>query len=152
MKIKDFLSKDCIKLNLENTDKEGHIAELVDIFVQAGTLKESEAPSVVAKVMEREQMGSTGIGEGVSIPHIKIDGIDSIRGALGVSSKGVEFDALDGEPVYISFLLLTPESATNEHLKALSEISLFLKDEYYRDDLRNAENTKQVYKLIKRLG
>ena len=101
--------------------------------------------------MERENMGSTGIGEGVGIPHIKLNYVDTIVGALGVSKKGVDFDSLDGNPVYISFLLLTPEEARNEHLKALSEISLFLKDKYYRDELRAMKDDKQAYKLIKKI-
>lgn len=152
MKIRDFLSRDNIKVKLEKTDKEGHIAELIEIFVSSGSIKEADAASIVEQVIERERMGSTGIGEGVAIPHIKVEGISSIIGALGVSPEGVDFNALDGEPVYISFLLLTPKDARNEHLKALSEISLFLKDRYYREELRNSDSSKQVYRLIKRLG
>jgi len=151
MKIRDFLSKDAIKLDLEKKDKEGHIQEMVEILVKAGKVPSKSVSQLTECLMERERMGSTGIGEGVAIPHVKTDLVEQITGALGVSSSGVDFDSLDGEPVYISFLLLTPVESRNEHLKALSEISLFLKDKFYREELRHAKNIKQAYKLIKRV-
>ena len=151
MKIKEFLGKDCIMVDLEKTDKEGHIREIVSILEKAGKVSSDKVEKIIERLMERERMGSTGIGEGVAIPHIKIEDVSSIIGALGISRKGVDFDSLDGEPVYISFLLLTPVEARNEHLKALSEISIFLKDRYYRQELRNSENSKHAYKLIKRV-
>ncbi len=151
MKIKEFLSRECIKLELEETEKEGHIKEMVQILIDAGKIDAGQMDTVFEKLMDRERMGSTGIGEGMAIPHVRVEKIDEIVGALGVSKEGIDFDSLDGEPVYISFLLLTPVEAKNEHLKALSEISLFLKDSYYREELRSASNMKQAYKLIKRV-
>ncbi len=151
MKIKDFLSKDCIKLELEPIDKKEHIKEMVKILCDAEKINKNKIAEITEKLIEREEMGSTGIGKGVSIPHIKTEYVNSVIGALGVSSKGVNFDSLDGEPVYISFLLITPIDSTNENLKALSEISHFLKDKYYREELRAAKNIKVVYKLIKRV-
>lgn len=151
MRIRDLLNKDCIKLNVEKVKKEEHIHEMVQILVSAGKIDKGNADEVVEKLMEREKLGSTGIGQGIAIPHIKTKHVSSTTGALGVSEKGVDFDSLDGEPVFISFLLLTPENATNEHLLAISEISHFLKDKVYRDELRTVENVKQAYKVIKKV-
>ena len=151
MRIKDFLDKDCIKINLEETGKKEHIQELVKILVAAGKLNEKKVKEVTQKLYDRENLGSTGIGQGIAIPHIKTDHVSTTTGALGISGKGVNFDSLDGEPVYISFLLLTPTDATNEHLLAISEISHFLKDKFYRDELRASENMKQAYKIIKKV-
>lgn len=151
MKIKDFLSKDCIKLDLQSRDKQGHIKEMVEILVASEKVDSGKVSRITDKLLEREEMGSTGIGEGVAIPHVKTEHVNTITGALGISFDGIDFDSLDGEAVYISFLLLTPMEARNEHLKALSEISLFLKDKFYREELKNAKNQKLVYKLIKRI-
>ena len=151
MRIKDFLSKDCIKINLEETGKKEHIQELVKILVKAGKLDEKKVNEVTQKLYDRENLGSTGIGQGIAIPHIKTDHVSSTTGALGISAKGIDFDSLDGEPVFISFLLLTPTNATNEHLLAISEISHFLKDKFYRDELRASDDIKQAYKIIKKV-
>ncbi|MFH1414719.1 MAG: PTS sugar transporter subunit IIA [Elusimicrobiota bacterium] len=151
MRIKDFLSINCVKLDLEKVRKEEHITEMVKILIDTGKIKKTDTKKITEKLMDRERLGSTGIGAGVAIPHIKTNCISSTTGALGVSSKGIEYDSLDGEPVYISFLLLTPVDATNEHLIAISEISHFLKDRFYRDELRNVQNVKQAYKIINRV-
>ena len=151
MKIKDFLSKDCIKLNMEKVKKIEHIREMVEILVADEKISQKHVDEITKKLMEREKLGSTGIGQGIAIPHIKTPHVSATTGALGISAKGVDFDSLDGEPVYISFLLLTPENATNEHLLAISEISHFLKDKFYRNELKIATNVKQAYKIIKKV-
>lgn len=151
MRIKDFLSKDCIKLDLDEVEKKAHVREMVEILHANGSIAEDKVDEVTDALMERERLGSTGIGNGISIPHIKTDHVKTTTGALGISQKGINFDSLDGEPVYISFLLLTPKGATNEHLLAISEISHFLKDKFYRDELRKGENIKTVYNLIKKV-
>ena len=151
MRIKEFLDKDCIKTDLQETKKREHIREMTEILVDAGKLDKEKTNEVTEELMKREILGSTGIGEGVAIPHVRTSLVDSMIGALGVSSKGVEFNALDGRPVHISFLLLTPEGERHQHLKALSSISLFLRDQYYRDDLMAAKNRKEAYKVIKKI-
>jgi fructose-specific phosphotransferase system IIA component len=151
LRIKDFLSKDCIKLDLEEVEKKAHIREMVEILHANGSIAEDKVDEVTEKLMEREKLGSTGIGNGIAIPHIKTESITTTTGALGVSQKGVNFDSLDGEPVYITFLLLTPKGATNEHLLAISEISVFLRDKFYRQELRKGENIKTVYSLVKKV-
>lgn len=151
MRIKDFLDKECIKLGLESTDKKGHIKEMVQVLVGTGKISSKKVEKIITKLMERENLGSTGIGHGIAIPHVKTEYISETTGVLGISSKGVDFDSLDGEPVYISFLLLTPTGATNEHLLAISEISHFLKDKFYRNELKSVENVRQCYKIIKKV-
>ncbi len=151
MRIKDFLSKECIKLDLEGTKKKDHIREMVNVLVSEGKVPANKAGNITDKLMEREKLGSTGIGQGIAIPHIKTEHVEDTTGALGISQKGVDFNSLDGEPVYISFLLLTPTGATNEHLLAISEISHFLKDKFYRDELRSVKNEKQAFKIIKKV-
>jgi mannitol/fructose-specific phosphotransferase system IIA component (Ntr-type) len=151
LRIKDFLGKECIKLDLEQVEKKTHIKEMVEILHAAGKVPKNKIDEITDKLMEREKLGSTGIGQGIAIPHIKTDHVSATTGALGISKKGVDFDSLDGEPVYISFLLLTPVEATNEHLLAISEISHFLKDKFYRDELRASENEKEAYKIIKKV-
>ncbi len=151
MRIKDFLSKDCIGLNLKEVKKKEHLREMVEILVPIGKIMEDKVDEIIDKLMEREELGSTGIGQGIAIPHIKTEHVSTTTGALGVSEKGVDFDSLDGEPVFISFLLLTPQGATNEHLLAISEISHFLKDKFYRDELRKVESLKEAYKIIKKV-
>lgn len=151
MRINDFLSRDCIRIGLKNVEKKSHIKEMVEILSVSGKIQNSKISMLTDMLMEREKIGSTGIGSGVAIPHVKTEYVKNITGAIGISEKGVDFDSLDGEPVYISFLLLTPVESKNEHLKALAEISQFLKDKFYREELRRSENEKQVYKLIKRV-
>lgn len=151
MRIKDFIDKDSIKLNLEGIKKKDHIKEMVNILVDNGLVEKDNLELIIKKLMEREKLGSTGIGQGIAIPHIKTEYIYKTTGAIGISQKGIDFDSLDGEPVYISVLLLTPENAINEHLLAISEISHFLKDKFYRDELKNAVNEKQVYRSIKKV-
>jgi PTS system nitrogen regulatory IIA component len=129
MKIKDFVTKDSIKLNLKEKSKKEPLTEMVGLLVLSGSVKEADAQKIIEDLLKREEMGSTGIGGGIAIPHIKTGKVSKVAGAIGLSKKGVDFNALDGEPVNVSFLLLTPEGSANEHLKALAEISAFLKDD-----------------------
>lgn len=151
MRIKDFVSKESIELDLKKTDKKEHLDEMVGLLVSAGVVKENATDKIIQELMKREEMGSTGIGGGIAIPHIKTDKVNKVAGAIGISKKGIDFDALDGNPVYVSFLLLTPTGAPNEHLKALSEISSFLKDDITIKDLKALESSKKAYKFIKKV-
>jgi PTS system nitrogen regulatory IIA component len=99
--------------------------------------------------MEREKLGSTGIGQGVAIPHGKSDATQNLVGALGVSKRGVEFEALDGEPVHVIFLLVAPHESQGQHLKALSRISRLLKDKFFRQALKEAKSVQEIEKIIK---
>ncbi len=151
MRIKDFLGKNCIKTDLKESKKREHIKEMVSVLVDAGKLDPGKADEVIDELMKREILGSTGIGEGVAIPHVRTSAVTEMTGALGISAAGVEFNALDGRPVHISFLLLTPDEERHQHLKALSTISLFLRDQYYREDIMNAARPKDIYRIVKKV-
>ena len=99
--------------------------------------------------MEREELGSTGVGQGVAIPHGKTIAVSDLVSAFGLSKGGVDFDALDGAPVHLFFLLLAPEGAAGSHLKALARISSLLKDKYFRKALIDANSSADVLKIIR---
>lgn len=149
MKILDFLNEKAISASLESQDKKGVIEELTVLLVKAGELKPRMKDGVVKVLLNREALGSTGIGQGVAIPHGKCEYVKELVAAFGVSKKGIDFDSLDGEPAYIYFLLLAPIESSGPHLKALARISKLLKDKYFRDSLKNAENEKTLLKIIK---
>ena len=100
-------------------------------------------------LMEREKLGSTGVGESIAIPHGKIHGLDDLHISFGRSRKGVAFDALDGKPVHLFFLLMAPDHSSGQHLKALAKISRMLKDIDFRKKLMNAKSRDDLYDVIR---
>lgn len=145
MKISQILKKESIIANLESTDKKGVIEELADSVSRTTRASSSEIARVL---LEREQLGSTGIGGGIAIPHGKLNAIDSITLGFGLSRSGVEYDSLDNRPVHIFFLLLTPENSTGGHLKVLAQISKLLKMDQFKQDLKQAESEQQIIDII----
>lgn len=148
MKIMDFLSKKAIITDIKSTKKEEVIKELVDALIEAGDIEKRQRNKLIEALMARESLGSTAIGQGIAIPHAKIDGIEKLMAAFGLSKKGVNFDSLDGEPAYIFFLLVAPQDSAGPHLKALARISRLLKDKYFRDNLRGCCDDKSIIKII----
>lgn len=148
MKIMDFLSAEGIVIDLKAQDKKTAIAELVDQLVKEKKIKKASEAEVIETVLEREKLGSTGIGQGVAIPHGKTDAVSEQIGALGISQKGVEFNSLDGEPVHLIFFLVGPVEVAGQHLKALSRISRLFKDKFFRQALREAKSVEEVIKII----
>jgi len=146
MKIMDFLSPDAITVDLKATDKKSAIVELVEIL--KSTRKVKKADEIIEVVLEREKLGSTGIGQGVAIPHGKTDALQDQAGVLGISKKGIEFNSLDGEPVHIIFLLVGPVEIAGQHLKALSRISRLFKDKFLRQAIRDASSKDEIIKII----
>ena len=148
MKITEFLNQKAIKIGLTASTKEGILKELVEIL---GEVKDLGEPKPVVKaLLERESLGSTGIGQGIAIPHGKTDRVKELVAALGVSHKGVNFDALDGELVYIFFLLVAPKDTAGPHLKALAQISRILRDSYFCELIKRCKSPDEIYELIKR--
>lgn len=147
MKIMDFLNEKAVCANLRAQDKEGVIRELVDQLYKAGAIKDKE--ELTNALLSRESLGSTGIGQGIGIPHGKSSKVKELVAAFGLSRKGVNFVSLDGEPVYIFFLLVAPEDSAGPHLKALARISRLLKDKYFRDCLREAKDEKEIIRIIR---
>lgn len=148
MKILDFLDKKAIKLNMESVDKEDSLSELVDVLAEAQGIDDKK--SILKALIERESLGSTGIGQGIAIPHGKTDKVGELTAVLGISQKGVNFEALDGESVYIFFLLVAPKDTAGPHLKALAQISRLLRDTYFCELLRRCRTPDEVYELIQR--
>ena len=131
---------------IKATDKEGVIRELVDALAKAEDIKNRE--ELVKALLTRESLGSTGIGQGIGIPHAKTQSVKNLVSAFGLSHKGVCFDSLDGEPVHIFFLLIAPEESAGPHLKALARISRMLKDKYFRELLRKAKSESEILQII----
>ncbi|MFA5388358.1 MAG: PTS sugar transporter subunit IIA [Candidatus Omnitrophota bacterium] len=149
MHILDFLNEKAVSADLKSQDKNSAIKELTDLLVKSGQLKPKDRDSVVKVLLNREALGSTGIGQGVAIPHGKCEYVNELIGAFGVSKAGIKFDSLDGEPAYIFFLLLAPVESSGPHLKALARISKLLKDKYFRDSLKKSDSEKALIKTIK---
>ncbi|HTL48250.1 MAG TPA: PTS sugar transporter subunit IIA [Verrucomicrobiae bacterium] len=148
MKIMDFLNIKAIKLNMQSTEKEDALKELVDVLTETQPITDKK--SVVKSLIERENLGSTGIGQGIAIPHGKTDLVKELVAVLGVSHKGVNFEALDGEPVYIFFLLVAPKDTAGPHLKALAQISRLLRDSYFCELMKRCKTPDEIFELIQR--
>jgi nitrogen PTS system EIIA component len=146
MKILDFLDRDAIAADIKSTKKEDVIKEMVGLLSGNHLIKDKA--SLIKILMNRESLGSTGIGQGVGIPHAKSNCVKELVAALGISRTGVDFDSLDGEPTHIFMLLVAPENAAGPHLKALAKISRMFKDRFVRDSLISAKDEKSIYNII----
>jgi PTS system nitrogen regulatory IIA component len=147
LKILDFLSPNAIVAELTATTKKDVLEELVSLLSKDGKIKDVKL--TVDVLIEREKLGSTGIGQGIAIPHAKTDQAQTVVAAFGLSRRGVQFDSLDGDPVNIFFLLVAPPDAAAMHLKALARISRLLKDKFFRQSLRETKTSAEILKLIK---
>jgi PTS system nitrogen regulatory IIA component len=147
LRVLDFLDPAAIVVDLAATNKRGVLEELTGLLSKTGKIKDPKA--AIEILMERERLGSTGIGQGIAIPHAKTDQTTQIAAAFGLSRRGVNFEALDGEPVHIFFLLVAPPDAAGLHLKALARISRLLKDKFFRQSLRDVKDTAEVVRIIK---
>lgn len=146
MKISELLNPQAIVVDLKATGKDAALSELTDaLLAVAPALRRDE---VLQVLQERERLGSTGIGDGVAIPHGKLKGMPELMLAFGRSSSGVDFESMDGQPAHLFFLLLAPEESVGVHLKALARISKLLKDVDVRRQMLDATDAEQIYKLI----
>jgi len=141
-----MLKKELIIDALTSTTKKDTLRELSRIIFQDNPQYDSE--KVVNVLLEREKLGSTGIGDGIAIPHGKLAMLDELVVAFGRSPEGIDFNAMDGKPVHLFFLLLAPESSAGVHLKALAKISRMLKDADFRMKLLHAKSTAELYGTI----
>ncbi len=146
MLLSELLSADRIKVPLRGLTKNDLLRELVDLV--APTADQSAREAILAAVQEREQLLSTGIGSGVAIPHGKTPVVDQLLMAAGVASRPVDFDALDGQPVQLFFLLVGPENASGAHVKALSRISRLLRRDTFRQRLVDATSSEEFYAVL----
>jgi PTS system nitrogen regulatory IIA component len=146
MKIAEFLREELIVPDLASSDKEGVIGELCAALGR--TQPSLEIRRLTEALLEREKLGSTGIGEGVAIPHGKLPGVSGLLAAFGRSVKGVDFAAIDGKPTHLFFVLFAPENSAGIHLKALARISRLLKSPQFRRSILDAPDGPAIYKLI----
>lgn len=146
MKIVDLLNPAAIVANLRASDKKTALEELTDAIV--GVEKDLDRQEVISVLQERERLGSTGIGEGVAIPHGKLKTIDKLLISFGRSEAGVEFDSMDGKPAQLFFLLLAPEESVGVHLKTLARISKLLKSPVVRRRLLEAGDGADIFRVI----
>ena len=148
MRIMDFLNKKAVVADLKSKEKKDIIEELVNALIEGGSLKKAQKQAAIKALINREELGSTGIGQGIGVPHAKLPDLKELVGAFGLAREGVDFQALDGESVYIFFLILAPEESAGPHLKALARLSRLLKDKFFRDMLKNSKDAKEIVKII----
>mgnify|MGYP005840034817 CR=1 FL=1 len=146
MRITDLLKKDTIKLDLSASSKEEVIEELVDKLSEAGRLTDRDL--FKQEILNREAQSTTGIGEGIAIPHAKTKAVETPSIAFGRSVNGIDYEALDGQPSQLFFMIAASEGANNTHLETLSRLSTFLMDRKFRENLLNASTADEVMKVI----
>ena len=146
MLLTDLLKPDRIKIPLRSGTKDELLGELVEIVGRSGPVR--DLAEVLRAVREREEVLSTGIGNGVAIPHGKSAAMGELALAAGVKPEGIDFEALDGRPVSVFFLLVGPESAAGQHVKALSRISRLLRRDTFRDRLAAARSPEEFYEIL----
>ena len=148
MKFADFISRKALRANLAAVNKEGAIREMVQALLDAGNIESDELESIVKAIMKREELGSTGIGRGVAVPHTKHSSVDRLVGTVAVSKEGVDFASLDGEAVHLFFLLISPPDRPGDHLRALENISRQLRNDTFCRFLKQAKNTEDIQQLL----
>lgn len=146
MKILDVMPKEAILDDLKSQNKKGLLEELVAPLAASTGLNSDD---LVRVLMERERLGSTGIGGGIGIPHGKIKNLESLVLGFGLSRQGIDFESIDGQPTHIFFVLITPEDSTGLHLKLLARISRILKNDHFKERLLNAADRDEIFDIIK---
>lgn len=148
MKLLDFILPDALVPELKSTERDEVIAELVDAAVEAKGVPKTLRDTLVKEIIGREKHGSTGFGKGVAVPHVKHEKIKKMVAAVGVSQKGVDFNALDKEPVYSVVLLLSPIDQPDQHLQAMENIFSNLQKDNFRRFLRQSDSAEAIKDLL----
>ena len=149
MELADFLTKEQVVTDLKASDRWEAIEELIDLLVDSGQIKPDHREAIVSIVKKREASMSTGIGFGIGIPHASTDLIDNGTGAFGRSKDGVNFDALDNQPVNLVMLFLVPQGQFQKHLHTLAKIAKMLHKKEFRKSLEEAEDAAEMYQIIR---
>ncbi len=148
MRLSDIMGEDNVIPDLKAGDKKRAIEELAEALIKNKPSLDKD--SLVRILLERESLGSTAIGDGVAIPHGKFQGIDTPLISFGRSPKGLDFESMDGQPVFLFFLLVAPEGSASIHLKVLARIAKMLKDGGFRKSLIQAPTREELYRIITR--
>ncbi len=146
MKLSEILKPQFIIADLKTHDKKGVLEELSKVITEQET--SLNKGSLLQVLLERERLGSTGIGDGIALPHGKLKGLDKLLISFGRSIDGLDFDSIDDQPAYLFFLLLAPENSAGLHLKSLAKISRMLKDGNFRQSLMGAKSREEIYQII----
>jgi len=146
MFLHDVFPPQFIKVNLEAEDKDEAFEEMVDYFCQA--VKSHAREEILEALRVREAKMSTGIQKGIAIPHGTTNAVDTVRGVLGISRDGIDYDALDGEPVYLLFMLIAPEKDSEKHLRILQRLAELLGNPQFSQDLQTQKDQQSAYKII----
>ena len=147
MAIVDLISSEVIRVPLKSKNKIEVIRELVDVLDKAGKISDRE--SVFNAVVARENMGSTGLEKGIAVPHAKTEKVKALTLAIGIAPDGVDFDALDGEPSKLFFLLLAQPNQSGPHIEALAEIARITRSKNFCRSLLNAESEDEVVEIFR---
>jgi len=145
MKLLDVMNRETIIADLASTDKKGILEEMAEPAAKKAGISRDDCVRVL---LERERLGSTGIGEGIGIPHGKMSNLDNLILGFGRSLKGIDFDSMDGHPTHLFFLLITPENSTGLHLKVLARISKILKNSEFKSKLLSAKDRDEIFDII----
>lgn len=148
MTLANLLSAELIVPDMQSKARWDAITELVDTLVTENRIRTEERDTVLDSIKQREQTMSTGIGFGIAIPHASSDKVSEVVAAFGRSSTGIEFDSLDGQPVFFVVLFVVPKDQFQTHLRTLAAIAKFLNDRTVREELGKAENAEQILRVF----
>src|ERR1700704_4269564 len=148
MSLASLLSAEQIIPEMKATERWSAIVELIALLVAQGKIKPEDRDSILASLKQREETMSTGIGFGIAIPHASSDKIEDVVAAFGRSTKGIEFDSLDGQPVFFVVLFVVPKDQFQTHLRTLAAIAKFLNDKSVRDELGKAQDAAQILRVF----
>src|SRR5689334_23004044 len=148
MKFSDFICREAIRTNLDAHEKRAVINAMATSLMEAGKIQQKDYESIVEAIMKREELGSTGIGRGVAVPHTKHPSVQKLVGTVAVSHEGIDFNSLDGEKVQLFFLLISPPDRPGDHLRALENISRQLRDDMFCKFLKQAKTSDEIRQLL----
>ncbi|HCK53322.1 MAG TPA: PTS fructose transporter subunit IIA [Planctomycetaceae bacterium] len=148
MRLTEFVVPESILTSLDADNKDEAIRGMVESLASAGQIPASDSDAIVSGILKREELGSTGIGNGVAVPHTKHPAVDRLTATVALSDRGVDFASLDGEAVHILFLLISPPDLPGDHLRGLESISRHLRNPNFCNFLRQAQTTAEVVELL----
>jgi len=148
MNISDYLDKDCVILSLKHKNKKNTILSIIDHLIDKKRITKKDKKEISRAIFQREEMGSTAIGNHIAFPHARTNVVKDIVICVGISKEGIDFDSLDQEPVHIVALLLSNQKESGLHLKMLAFLARMLRDKYLVQRLKNAKTEKEIISLL----
>lgn len=149
-RICEFVIREAIVPDAQATTKEGVLREMVQSLQKAGHFTECSTDQIVAAILRREQLGSTGIGRNIAIPHAKHAGADKLIGTVALSSAGIDYESIDGQRVHVLVLLISPQDRPGDHLRALENVVRSMRNDKFVEDLRKSTSQEEVWQILQR--